>query len=307
MRYWWVNQKKTYKHEVSGGFLWSPKRNKNGARNQYYENMKEVQPGDIVFSYREAKIPAIGVVRSPAETTIKPDFGAAGAKWSSEGWFVRVEFRELPEPLSPKSHMDRLAPLLPEKYSPLQTDGNGKEFYLTELPLAFATQLLALIGDGGRQLIGSLEAGAPEIAEEFAAVAIAGRTDIGETTKTQLTNARRGQGVFRANVRINEKFCRVTKVADPDLLVASHIKPWRDSDDTEKLNGCNGLLLAPHVDRLFDRGLIAFADDGRLLVSSKLDSSVLRAWGIPSGLNVGAFAPEQAAFLRYHRQKVFLQ
>jgi hypothetical protein len=46
MRYWWVNQNQTYKHEVGGGYLWSPKRNANGARNPFYESMREVSPGD---------------------------------------------------------------------------------------------------------------------------------------------------------------------------------------------------------------------------------------------------------------------
>ena len=45
MRYWWVNQNQTYRHEVQGGYLWSPKRNANGARNPFYESMHEVAPG----------------------------------------------------------------------------------------------------------------------------------------------------------------------------------------------------------------------------------------------------------------------
>ena len=64
VRYWWVNQNQTYRAEVSGGYLWSPKRNKNGARSQFYENMREVAPGDLVFSFRDTKIKAVGVCRS---------------------------------------------------------------------------------------------------------------------------------------------------------------------------------------------------------------------------------------------------
>jgi len=37
MRYWWVNQNQTYRTEVRGNFMWSPKANANGARNQFYE------------------------------------------------------------------------------------------------------------------------------------------------------------------------------------------------------------------------------------------------------------------------------
>jgi putative restriction endonuclease len=50
MRYWWVNQNQTYR-QIEGGYLWSPKRNANGARNPFYESMREVAPGDLVFSF----------------------------------------------------------------------------------------------------------------------------------------------------------------------------------------------------------------------------------------------------------------
>ena len=49
MRYWWVNRNQTFRHELVGGYLWSPKRNANGARNPFYESMREVSPGDIIF------------------------------------------------------------------------------------------------------------------------------------------------------------------------------------------------------------------------------------------------------------------
>ena len=86
--------------------------------------------------------------------------------------------------------------------------------------------------------------------------AIKGRTDIGATTKSRLVKSRLGQGIFKDNVRRNEKGCRVTGVTDLKHLRASHIKPWRDSSDEEKLDGCNGLLLAPHIDHLFDMGTL---------------------------------------------------
>ena len=49
MRYWWVNQNQTYRHEVPGGYLWSPVKRSDGARNYFYDTMTEVQPGDLVF------------------------------------------------------------------------------------------------------------------------------------------------------------------------------------------------------------------------------------------------------------------
>ncbi len=85
MRYW-------YRAEVRGSFMWSPKQNANGARTQFYENMREVSPGDIVFSFCDTRIHSIGVVTGRAQTGPKPDFGNAGLNWSTEGWFVPVDY-----------------------------------------------------------------------------------------------------------------------------------------------------------------------------------------------------------------------
>jgi hypothetical protein len=93
------------------------------------------------------------------------------------------------------------------------------------------------------------------------------RTLAGSTEREQLVTSRRGQGVFRHNVEQIEKSCRVTGLRDLQHLRASHIKPWKASDDFEKLDGHNGLMLSPHVDHLFDRGWIEFEDNGILVPS----------------------------------------
>lgn len=307
MRYWWVNQNQTYKTEVSGGFLWSPKTCANGNRNQFYDNMREVLPGDVVFSFCGTRIKALGIASGCAESSPKPDFGSAGANWSKEGWLVPVEFFEFSSPIRPKDSIEELRPSLPRKYSPLQKDGNGlQSVYLAEIPKQMAKILIRLIGDEFHEFLAAMkDADSNAIDEKADEEAISGRTDIGATTKEQLVKSRRGQGIFKVNVRLNEKCCRVTGITDLAHLRASHIKPWKDCNDEEKLNGCNGLLLAPHVDHLFDMGFISFSESGDLIVSSKLDQEVLSRWGIPSTLNVGAFKPEQVAFLDYHRASVF--
>jgi len=92
MQYWWVNQNQTYSAELRGSFMWSPRQNANGARNKFYENMREASAGDVVFSFCDTRIKAIGIVTGSAQTGPKPDFGAAGANWSREGWFVPVDY-----------------------------------------------------------------------------------------------------------------------------------------------------------------------------------------------------------------------
>ena len=127
MSYWWVNQNKTYEHEINGGYMWSPINNNNGARNQFYQNMQNVEPGDVVFSYRKQHISDIGVVQSFAQSASKPgEFGQAGEYWSNVGWLVSVRWFKLKHPIVPKSYIDELRPTLPKKYAPLKANtGDG--------------------------------------------------------------------------------------------------------------------------------------------------------------------------------------
>jgi putative restriction endonuclease len=92
MRFWWVNQNQTYRHEVAGGYLWSPKRKKGGRLNPFYESMREVAPGDLVFSFADTRIRAFGLARSHAFEAPKPlEFGSAGRNWDEIGWRVEVQ------------------------------------------------------------------------------------------------------------------------------------------------------------------------------------------------------------------------
>ena len=305
MRYWWVNQNQTYRAEVRGSFMWSPKQNANGARNQFYENMRQVSLGDVVFSFCDTRIKAIGVVTGTAQTGPKPDFGAAGANWSREGWFVPVDYCVLGRQIRPKDHTAILRPFLPPKYSPLQESGDGlQSVYLAELPQALADALIGLIGqdywDAYSMIADQSTAEPVDLEREFVDANI-----IGPTFREQIVIARRGQGVFRANVLLREEYRRVTRVREPRHLKASHIKPWRDATDTERLDGSNGLLLSPHIDHLFDQGYITFSGSQELIIVPEVREKLLDAWGIDEGVRVGEFSREQNAYLEYHRVNVF--
>jgi hypothetical protein len=132
------------------------------------------------------------------------------------------------------------------------------------------------------------------------------RTDISRTTKLQLVKARVGQNIYRYNVMTIENFCRVTGVTDKSLLRASHIKPWSKCDtDEERLDRYNGLLLAPHVDLLFDQFFISFENNGTMLVSDRLSRDALNKWNLDCDRNVGTFLPEQVKYLEFHRSLFF--
>ena len=146
MRYWWVNQNQTYRQEVRGGYLWSPKRKSNGQQNAFYDFMREVAPGDIILSFADTQIKAIGISRAPPYEAPKPmEFGETGAHWEKIGWRVDVGFVELKRPIRPSEFMDVLRPLLPNQYAPLQANGKGLQgVYLTNLSDALAGALIDL-------------------------------------------------------------------------------------------------------------------------------------------------------------------
>lgn len=97
----------------------------------------------------------------------------------------------------------------------------------------------------------------------------------------------------------------MTRVTDAKHLRASHIKPWRDATNAERLNGSNGLLLSPHVDHLFDQGYVSFSNNEELLVVPEVRRGLLDSWGIDAGTRIGTFNSEQRQFLEYHRINVF--
>jgi hypothetical protein len=242
--------------------------------------------------------------------------------WERVGWKVDVEYRPLSTPLKPAASMSVLRPHLPDRYSPLSPDGHGSQsVYLTVVPEPMAYALAGLIGYEAQRAIelGNHFARESELSdrpaqsiaewEEHLRVSIEKDAAIPDTTREQLVLARRGQGKFRQEVSRIEKHCRVTGVNRPEHLIASHCKPWRDSDNSERLDGENGLLLTPSIDHLFDRGFISFENNGDLLVSRVAHEHSLKRMGVPVGkvFNAGGFSEGQRQYLEFHRESVFLQ
>ncbi|WP_334164715.1 HNH endonuclease [Phenylobacterium sp.] len=327
-RFWWVNHNQTARQEVEGQYLWSPKTESNGARSEFYNNMRRATPGDLVLSYYDQAVRHVGRVADFAFTAPKPaEFGKVGANWSQEGWLLPVFWTPVSPPVRPKAIISELAPLLPSKYSPLQqTSGDGNQkAYLAEVDHA-VFELLAAHGTfdqfalsrGGANSL-SFEI-VNEILEDAVEQQIASDTLLDETERQAIIRARRGQGRFRSNVEKIEYACRLTGVTNPVLLIASHIKPWRVCETAnERLDGMNGLLLTPDADLLFDRGFISFAETGEVLVSPRVDKSDLRRLGFdqlaierfgfeeaPAVWKTESFAPGQQRYLGYHRAQVFV-
>lgn len=130
-------------------------------------------------------------------------------------------------------------------------------------------------------------------------------SDLSETEKDTIIKSRMGQGLFRELLIQVWGGCAITGIDCFSVLRASHIKPWRNSSNPERLDPENGLLLTPNFDVLFDRGFISFNDGGEILISKKLDNSLQESFGLHKGIRLRKISERNKKYLSYHRDNVF--
>jgi hypothetical protein len=123
----------------------------------------------------------------------------------------------------------------------------------------------------------------------------------------RLVVQRIGQNIFRESlIDYWQGRCCATGLAVSELLRASHIKPWASCEsDEERLDVFNGLLLAPHVDALFDGGWMTFSDAGEAIFSSQLTAEALMALGIGPAMRIDGLRGEHRRYLAYHGDHVW--
>lgn len=151
--------------------------------------------------------------------------------------------------------------------------------------------------------LGDVQVQARVVAEQEDAIRNSER--ISEDLREQLIQARMGQGQFRQSVEKFEKTCRVTGLGDLSLLRASHMKPWSACSNAERLDGANGLLIAPRFHLLFSKGCISFDREGHLLVSRKLSERVIRGWPVTQTAQPRPFLPAQLEYVAFHASRIF--
>ncbi len=127
------------------------------------------------------------------------------------------------------------------------------------------------------------------------------------TVVERLSNQRRGQAMLR-RLLLRERGgrCELTGLAVRRLLRCSHIKAWADASPTERFDLANCLLLAPHVDALFDAGYLTFDDEGRAMFSNQLQPADISALGLSVEKKLWREpTPEQREFFVWHRVHIF--
>lgn len=131
---------------------------------------------------------------------------------------------------------------------------------------------------------------------------------LAQTEKKAIILSRRGQGEFRKRIIDKYNHCVVTGISDRRLLIASHIKPWRNATNLERLSSENGLLLSPLYDKLFDLGLITFKTNGCIAVSSTLSNADKARTNIDySFCYVKTISEDLKNNLEYHNDMVFIK
>ncbi|ENL1286821.1 HNH endonuclease [Vibrio parahaemolyticus] len=146
-----------------------------------------------------------------------------------------------------------------------------------------------------------LESNKPTVEEELAAIVLDPSTTL--TEKSSLVQSRLGQGKFRQKLFEIWGCCSVTNCKEPKLLIASHIKPWSQCTNEERLDPSNGLLLIATLDKAFDTGLISFDQAGAIMISPRFEEHHLA--GIGKNMHI-KLRGENNKYLEYHRKYVFL-
>ena len=130
---------------------------------------------------------------------------------------------------------------------------------------------------------------------------------IAETEKEAIIRARIGQGLFRNRLLSYWAGCSITGCALTNILIASHIKPWRNSNNSERLDVFNGLLLTPNYDKLFDLGFISFDNNGEIIFSKEFPKSERRILGIDNHTHLISVDERHYEYLKFHRENRLIQ
>jgi predicted restriction endonuclease len=125
---------------------------------------------------------------------------------------------------------------------------------------------------------------------------------IPDTQKAMMVNTRIGQGRFRDDLIAYWQGCAITRYQNHPFLIASHIKPWAQSDNAERLDPYNGLLLLANIDKAFDLGYVSFNEKGRILISEYLEDYT--TLGLDKGMSV-LLSRKHQDYLAYHRESRF--
>ncbi len=296
MAYWWVNQGKTYKEEKEGSYLWAPKVGSTGSTPFHWDTMYNVKEGDVIFSYANGYLRAYSTVTDESKDCMNPFENTAQNEWERNGNKIGLILNELKNPIPLKAINTKLLTVLQNKYAPINSVGGVNQGYLYSINDKSGVLLITFIESSNSiNVYKNFEKNIES-------------SNLNETTKETIVQSRIGQGQFRKNlIHLWNGKCSVTSSNLTEILIASHCKPWKYSNNRERLDPNNGLLLSPTYDKLFDKGYISFDNKGKIILSDELSNDNIVYLTVDSNA-VLTFIPnnDQIEYLAFHRDNIFI-
>lgn len=294
MAYWWLNQNEDEIDFWNDDLIVVPRRDKLGKTAPGFAAAADMKPGDLGFAFVGGDLEAVFAVIGTGEEEVI-ELGADGQRRPAR--IVPGRFVDLPAPLSFETLGTLLRGTLPIVDSPLQPGNERAETRVFPIDDSVAQRLIHAV------LVGDPVAGG---ALGDAMAAALGASERDEQAVEALTLARLGGGPFGDEVfTLWSGACAATGAMNRALVQVVPIKPWVLASDAERLDPQNGLPLTPTWHVAFSSGLIAFEDDGRLLLARDLDAEDARKAGIDPGFRLTLKGERQAAYLAAHRAALF--
>jgi hypothetical protein len=304
MNYFFVFQNKSYEEERNGGYLWAPQKNKNGQTFHHWTDMKLIKKGDIIFNSFNGKLVSILTAQANCQEHERPTGLEQLDLWEKDGWLVDVEYSDLEQPITYKNYMEDILKLQDDKYAPFNKSGRGNTGYLFRVSKELANFFFEIIEATNLvlrrkfQIEDNLQLeNVKQIENELNSI-----ITLEKTEKETIIKSRIGQSAFKKALLTIEKKCRLCGVRDERFLVASHIKPWSESNNQERLDVNNGLLLCPNHDALFDKRYISFDETGKVMVKKSLDATTKMFLNISDNMRIN-LDERQQIYMKWHREK----
>ena len=295
MNFYWVNLGESYNEVREHNFLWAPKYyiNEKGTKiiNSGWKHVPEVCEGDVIICNKDRKIIYVAVATKDAYISHRPKSRTFG-RWEKEGYKIEVDLEILPMPFDINEVKNEIGEFYNDNCDPKLITKNNQlsQQYLISLPKSAGAFILDALGDMSLN-----------IQEKINKLSRKKRQT--KTTRDAIIKSRVGQGRFREDVLgLWNNTCPITKVNQPDLLIASHILSWQLSNDEEKLDEYNGFPLSPSVDKLFDRGFISFSNTGEMLISEKISIDTVQKLGVNINTKINGLKKENLKYLKRHRE-----
>jgi putative restriction endonuclease len=288
MGYFWVNQGQTFKLEYQFECLWAPLVDKNGRSIHHWDTMNQLRAGDIIINYSKSKVVGYCVAQGSAYNYQKPEEFNGHLNWGTEGRICDVKYYLFETPIDKAVVFNKIKDIISTNYSPFNIKGNVNQGYLYKLTPVEFNIILDLAN----------------VKFESINVDLIPENSSGGTETLAIGKRRIGQGKYRRDViKLWEGKCAITGSSIQELLIASHIVPWKDSSSLEKTDEQNSILLSALYDKLFDKYLISFDDNGKILLSKRIGITEKASLSITGVESIFIKSDRMINYLRKHRDE----